>query len=131
MYTIYVKCESGEIEKYHVEDKAAANQTARHYAEHDDISRVVVGSVFDKTLFYRDEQVSTGRPMVRKAKLQKKYYLSDDEYVDSIYGSDHPICIDMTELKRLAREWELTTAELRRQMHEASAEEIAGYGIYN
>lgn len=63
--------------------------------------------------------------------MKKKYYFADDEYIDSIYGSEHPICIDMAELKRLAREWEMTTAELRRQMHEASAEEIAEYGIYN
>ena len=131
MYTIYVKYKTGEIEKHHVEDKASANQIARNYAKQDDISRAVVGSVFDKTLFFRDEQASTGRQMVRKATLRKNYYLADDEYSDSIYGSDHPSCIDRAEIKLLGREWEMTTAELRRQMHEASAEEIAEHGIYN
>ena len=62
--------------------------------------------------------------------MKKKYYFADDEYIDSIYNGS-PVCIDMAELKRLAREWEMTTAELRQQMHEASAEEIAEYGIYN
>ena len=38
--------------------------------------------------------------------------------------------IDLHEVERLAREWDMTTEELLEQMHEASEDEIAEYGIW-
>lgn len=62
--------------------------------------------------------------------MKKTYYIANNEYSDNIYGSDDPICIDLNEVKRLAREWDMTTKELLDQMHEASEEEIAEWGVY-
>lgn len=42
-----------------------------------------------------------------------------------------PICIDLAEVERLAREWDMTTEELLEQMHEADEDEIAEFGAYN
>lgn len=60
-----------------------------------------------------------------------KYYFADDAYIDRIYGSASPVCIDFAELKELAAGWEIPVEELLKQMHEATAEEISVYGIYN
>lgn len=62
---------------------------------------------------------------------EKMYYFANDEYVDYIYGSGELVCIDFAEVKRLASEWEMTIEELMEQMHEATAEEITQYGIYD
>lgn len=59
------------------------------------------------------------------------YYIANTEYFDSIYGSEMPVCIDLAEVKRLAREWDMTTEELLEQMHEATSEEIEEWGVYN
>lgn len=64
--------------------------------------------------------------------MKKTYYFANDEYVDAIYGNvDAPTCIDLAEVERLAREWDMTTAQLLEQMHEADAAEIAEYGVYD
>ena len=60
----------------------------------------------------------------------KTYYIANPEYSDAIYGNQTPTCIDLAEVERLAREWDMTTEELLEQMHEASEDEIAEYGIY-
>lgn len=59
------------------------------------------------------------------------YYIAKPEYSDRIYGSESPICIDLTEVNRLAREWDMTTEELLNQMREASEDDMAEWGIYN
>ena len=59
------------------------------------------------------------------------YYFANDEYVDYIYGSGELVCIDFAEVKRLASEWKMTIEELMKQVHEATAEEITQYGIYD
>ena len=61
--------------------------------------------------------------------MEKTYYIANTEYSDRVYGSELPVCIDLNEIEILAREWDMTTAELLEQFHEASPEEIAEYGI--
>lgn len=61
----------------------------------------------------------------------KTYYIADSEHSDAIYGDQTPICIDLAEVERLAREWDITTEELLEQMHEADEDEIAKFGAYN
>ena len=63
--------------------------------------------------------------------MSKIYYIANDEYMDRIYGNQDPKCIDLAEIKRLAKEWELTANELLNQMHEASQKEIETWGTYN
>lgn len=59
------------------------------------------------------------------------YYIAKPEYSDRIYGSELPICINLAEVKRLAREWDMTTEELLDQMREASEDDMAECGVYN
>lgn len=60
----------------------------------------------------------------------KTYYMANTEHFDNIYGSDIPVCIGLNEVKRLAREWDMTTDEMMEQFHEATTDEIEEYGIY-
>ena len=63
--------------------------------------------------------------------MEKKYYFGNDfeNYLD--WFEDGVCCIDMAEIKRLARDWDKTVDELMEQLHEASASEIAEYGYYD
>ena len=61
----------------------------------------------------------------------KTYYIADPEHSDAIYGDQLPVCIDLAEVERLAREWDMTTEDLLEQMHEASESEIEEYGVYD
>lgn len=61
----------------------------------------------------------------------KTYYIADSEHSDAIYGDQTPICIDLAEVNRLAREWGMTPDELLEQMHEATDSEIDVWGVYN
>lgn len=61
----------------------------------------------------------------------KTYYIANNEHSDAIYGDQAPICIDLAEVERLAREWDMTAEELLDQMHEADDNEISEYGVYN
>lgn len=61
----------------------------------------------------------------------KTYYFPDDEHIDKFFGSYDYICVDKRELERLARDWGMSFDELRAQVHEASADEIAEYGVYD
>ncbi len=63
--------------------------------------------------------------------IKKTYYIADDEHADSIYLSQHPVCIDLVEVERLAMEWNMTTSQALDMMHEADADEIAEYGVYD
>lgn len=62
---------------------------------------------------------------------QTTYYIAKPEYADAIYGNQLPICLDLAEVKRLAKEWDMTTEELLEQMNEASDSAIEEYGVYN
>lgn len=60
----------------------------------------------------------------------KTYYFPDPEYIDAIFGGQSPCCLGHEEVARLSREdggWE----NIWEQVHEASAEEIAEYGVYD
>ena len=61
----------------------------------------------------------------------KKYYFANEEHMDEIYGGESAVCFDEAEVKRLAEEWGMTIDELMDQLHEATEEEIATYGVYN
>ena len=61
----------------------------------------------------------------------KKYYIANPERADSIYGNELPVCIDLEEVERLAREWGMSTEELLEQMHEASEADIEEWGTYD
>ena len=62
--------------------------------------------------------------------MKKIYYIAAADHADAIYGDQTPICIDLAEVERLAREWGMATEELLEQMHEATTEEIEEFGIY-
>ena len=55
----------------------------------------------------------------------------DGNYDEEGNPTTDPICIDLNEVKRLAREWDMTTEELLEQMHEATVDEISEWGAYN
>lgn len=60
----------------------------------------------------------------------KTYYFPNDEYIDAIFGSQSPVCLDHEEVDRLSHEdggW----GKIWDQMHEASAAEIEEYGVYD
>lgn len=59
----------------------------------------------------------------------KTYYFPDNEYYDAFFGASIPICVDLAELERLARGWEIDFDELLDQVHEARGDEIAEYGV--
>lgn len=62
--------------------------------------------------------------------MEKTYYFANDEYIDAVYVGD-PVCIDRTEVQRLASEWDMTEEELMDQLHEATADEIEEFGVYD
>ena len=37
----------------------------------------------------------------------KTYYFPDNEHYDDFFGASTPICVDLAELERLARGWEI------------------------
>lgn len=55
-------------------------------------------------------------------------YFADAEYIDRIYGTQSPVCVDEAEIARLAAEWDMTTDELMAQFHLASQDELEQYG---
>jgi hypothetical protein len=59
----------------------------------------------------------------------KTYYFPDNEHYDAFFGAYTPICVDLAELERLARDWEIDFDELLEQVHEARDDEIAEYGV--
>lgn len=61
----------------------------------------------------------------------KTYYIANPEHSDAIYGDQLPVCIDLAEVERLAREWDMATEDLLEQMHEASESEIEECGVYD
>ena len=61
----------------------------------------------------------------------KTYYIANPEYADKIYGFETPVCLDLNEVQRLAREWDMTAEALLEQMHEATPAEVREYGSYD
>jgi len=60
--------------------------------------------------------------------MKRYYFINAGENPDKIYGSGNPVCIDQAEFDRLCKEWNV---DLHEQMHEATEEEIAQYGVYD
>ena len=56
----------------------------------------------------------------------KKYYFPNSDHEKEFFGSESPVCVDVEELRRLARGLE----ELMEQVHEAGDDEINEYGTY-
>lgn len=57
-----------------------------------------------------------------------KLYFPDEAYQDYIFGNGDVICITGKQLKWAANEWGVTESEVRKQVHEATKEEIEEYG---
>lgn len=60
----------------------------------------------------------------------KTYYFPNSEHIDRIFGGVMPVCIDKEEVDRLysdGDEWE----NIYSQVHEATDDEIAEYGVYD
>jgi hypothetical protein len=63
--------------------------------------------------------------------MNKVYYIARPEYSDSIYGDQLPVCLDLAEVERLAREWDMSTDEMLDQMLEADEDDIQQNGVYD
>lgn len=62
----------------------------------------------------------------------KKYYFPDDTHLNSWFWDQDPICLTWDEAERLARAWETedkSADDILSQLHEATDEEIAKYGV--
>lgn len=55
-------------------------------------------------------------------------YFANAEHIDRIYGTQSPVCVDETEIERLAAEWGMSTDDLMAQFHLASQDELEQYG---
>lgn len=58
----------------------------------------------------------------------KYYMINDGINPDTVYGGEHLVCLDETEVKRLCNEWKENLFAI---MHEASDCEIEEYGVYD
>lgn len=58
------------------------------------------------------------------------YYIANPEHMDAVYGSGEVTCMDAREVRRLAREWGMDAEDLFSQLHPATDDEIAEYGVY-
>ena len=61
----------------------------------------------------------------------KTYYFPNTEHCDGFFGRQDPVCVDLAELCSLADGWEVSFDQLRERVHEATAEEIRKYGVYD
>ena len=61
----------------------------------------------------------------------KTYYFPNPEFNDSFFGGSDAVCVDHAEALRLASEWDMTETEIMEQLHEATADEISEYGVYD
>lgn len=61
----------------------------------------------------------------------KTFFFPNTECYEEFFGASLPTCVDLAELKRLARGWEIDLENLMEQVHEASESEIAEYGTYD
>ena len=61
----------------------------------------------------------------------KTYYFPNSEHEEAFFGSDYPVCVDVEELRRLARGRGLTWEEMRKQAHRGGKDEIGEYGTYD
>lgn len=55
------------------------------------------------------------------------YIVTEGQEADSVYGNQNPVCLPGYEVRRLSEEFGTDLFEI---MHEATAEEIATYGVY-
>lgn len=60
--------------------------------------------------------------------MKKYYFPATDEDMEEIYGSNHVVCLDEAEIRRLSSEWE---TDVSAQMREATPAEIAEYGTFD
>ena len=58
--------------------------------------------------------------------MVKYYFVTNEMDVDRIYGNIEPYCMTEEEVKHLSAEWDVNLFE---QMHEATADELAQFGI--
>lgn len=66
--------------------------------------------------------------------MKQEYYFPNSEHIDCWFGGSDPVCIDRQEAERLATAWETeekAAADILNQLHEATTEEIAEYGVYD
>lgn len=63
--------------------------------------------------------------------MKKTYYFPNGEFNDEFFGGSDAICVDRAQIKWLAEEWGMSFLKLMSQMHEATAAEIAEYGVYD
>lgn len=66
-----------------------------------------------------------------ESELRESLYMPDDDYLDSWFGSDAPMCLSAEDIAYLANGWGKTVDELMEQVHEASEDEIEEWGVYN
>lgn len=66
--------------------------------------------------------------------MEKKYYFPNFEHIECWFCGIDPVCIDSQEVDRLTTAWETeekAASDIFNQLHEATAEEIAEYGVYD
>lgn len=63
--------------------------------------------------------------------MLKNYYVPYEEYYDQFYWDSPPVCVDFTELRRLADDWNMDLEELLKQVRKATLEEIELRGTYD
>lgn len=61
----------------------------------------------------------------------KTYYFPNDEFNNDFFGGFDAVCVDIAEVQRIASEWGMSETEIMDRMHEATADEIAEYGVYD
>lgn len=66
-----------------------------------------------------------------ESELREPLYFPDDEYCDSWFGSEQPVCLTAEDIADLANGWAMTVEELMEQVHEASDDEIFEWGVTN
>lgn len=93
---------------------------------------VAPGDMAAKNLFaIADALHINPRVLIEEENKMKKYYFPNDEHIETFFGSEYPVCVDLAELYRLANGWDKSVDDLMEQMHEASESEIAEFGVYD
>lgn len=60
--------------------------------------------------------------------MKTYYFINDGINPECVYGQEEPVCIDAATVEWLNTEWGVNLFD---NMHEASAEEIEEYGVYD
>lgn len=61
--------------------------------------------------------------------MKTYYYFPYSKYANAFFGDNSPVCIDLVEIERRALKSGMRVSQLLARMHEASAYEIAKYGV--